>query len=118
MARRSDITADAAWFWGEAKQIVITVLDDADAAVNLSAKTLQWRVLKEQGSSQIYLQRGTGGSGITVGGPSSNIVAISVTETDYTALAAGIHYHELWNVTDRKVESYGDAFVHKTRGPA
>lgn len=116
MAIRSDITRAYDWFRGEAKVIVITVLDTAGVAVNLSASTLAWYVSRQQGSAQLYLTKGTGGNGITVGGVSNNIVTITIDDDDYDDLPSGIHHHELWDVGNDLLLSYGDAHVRKTVG--
>lgn len=117
MAIRSDITKAYDWFYGEAKVLVITVLDTAGQPVNLGASTLEWKVTKQQGSSQVYLTKGTGGNGITVGGAGNNVVTITISaSTDYDTLTAGIHYHELWDVGNNLLLSYGDAHVRKTVG--
>lgn len=116
MAIRSDITRAYDWFHGEAKVIVITVLDTAGVAVNLSASTLEWKVSRQRGSTQVYLTKGTGGNGITVGGAGNNVVTITILNTDYDDLLAGIHYHELWDVGNNLLLSYGDAHVRRTAG--
>lgn len=119
MAIRSDITKDHDWFHGEAKVITITVLDTAGQPVNLAASTLEWTVSRQQGSIQIYLTKGTGGNGITVGGAGNNVVTITIdAPADYDDLSAGIHYHELWDVGNNLFLSYGDVHVRKTKGHA
>lgn len=120
MAIRSDITRAFDWFRLEAKVLVITVLDTAGDPVNLGASTLEWTVSRQQGApaSQIYLTKGTGGNGITVGGAGNNVVTITINSTDYDDLPAGIHYHELWDVGGNLLLSYGDAHVRNTRGHA
>lgn len=109
MAIRSDITRDMEWAYGEAKTLQIAVVDAAGDPINLQLLDLSWRVLREQGSSTVYLEKT---SGILVTGDDDNIAEIEIDpETDYEDLFAGIHYHELWSVTDHLVLSKGDAWL-------
>lgn len=118
MSIRSDITKDDGWFRLERKVIAITVTDAAGAALNLSALTLAWRVLREVGSTKVYLTKTTG---IFITGAGSNVANIPIDpdgpSLDYATLPAGIHYHELWDVDNDLLLSYGDAYLHGSRGP-
>lgn len=112
MSVRSDIRQDAGWFRYEAKSFDITVTDDAGDPVDLSATTLLWRLLREAGSSTVYLEK-TDGAGITVGGVDDNVVTIAIdADTDYDDLPAGVYHHELWDTLNAVLLSYGDAWLN------
>jgi hypothetical protein len=115
MSIRADIPKSANWYRYETKTITITVLTAAGAPVNLTSIDLSWRIMRAQGSSTIYLTRVTP-TGISISGAGSNIAVINITVSDYTALPAGIHYHELWDSENDYLLAHGDAYIHASRG--
>lgn len=118
MSIRADITPDYGWHRFETKNIEITVVDDAGDAVNLSSLTLEWLLTKQAGDGAPYLDKGTGGSGITVSGASNNVAVIAVASTQYESatrpLVPGIYHHELWDRTNNNLLSFG--MVHLLAG--
>lgn len=113
MAIRSDITRSANWFRFERKVFSFTILkEDGTDADSLEGADLIWILSKEQGSDKIYLTK-TIIDGITI---SDNIVSIEIEPTDYENFDSGVHYHELWDVDNNILLSYGDAYIHKSIG--
>lgn len=109
MSIRSDITQDSGWHFGEAKTLQITVTDAAGDPLNLSTLDLAWQVLRAQGSDTVYLLKT---DSITTDGDDDEIAVIEIDpETDYEDLMAGIHYHELWDLSDSLLLAYGDVFL-------
>lgn len=116
MGFRSDITRAMEWFWGERKTLTIVVTDANNNAINLSTTNMSWRILKEQGSATVYLQKT---SGLSASGNNGNIVTITIDpNTDYNSLAAGIHWHQLRDEDNDAELSYGDAHVRRSAGRA
>lgn len=115
MSIRSDITRAMQWFWGERKTLTISITDASNGPVNLANTNMSWRILREQGSATVYLQKT---SGLSVSGNNSNIVTISIDpDTDYNTMAAGIHWHQLRDEDNDAELSYGDAHLRPSIGP-
>lgn len=80
---------------GEAKDLVVTVLDEAGDAVNLATATLHYRVARsEQGAALLSLDT----ADMAVSGAGSNVVTIPRTAAETKALPARSLYHELYMV--------------------
>lgn len=116
MSIRSDITRAMQWYWGERKTIIVAITDASNNAVNLANVNMSWRVLKEQASNTVYLQKTVG---LAVSGNNNNIVTISIDpDTDYNTLPSGIHWHQLRDEDNDAELSYGDAHVQGSAGRA
>jgi len=116
MAIRANITRDDMWFRFERKFYVITVTDAAGNTVNLNASLLTWKIRKNSSTVYLALNSNVGG-GLSKSGPNTNLVTITVNPGDYTNLPAGVHYHELWDDTNDAELSFGDVYIHPSRGP-
>jgi hypothetical protein len=112
MAIRNNITKDDEWFQHEAKSIVIPVVDNVGANVDLTGHELEWSLRKFSGSVTVYLNKVT--PNITI---SNHIVTIPIANTDYANFSHGIYFHDLWDKTDNALLSYGDAHLRPARNP-
>lgn len=111
MSVRSDITQAAGWTCFEDKTLLITVTDANGDPVTLTGVGLLWRVLRDAASPTVYLEK-TDGAGIAVTGASNNIATITIDATsDYADLEGGIYRHELWDLDNNLLLSYGDCFI-------
>lgn len=109
MSIRSDIKQSAGWHRWEEKTLLITITDANGDPVNLTGLSLLWRVVRDAGSSVVYLEKT---DDITVTGASSNIATIPIDpDTDYEDLEAGVHRHELIDLDNNLLLSYGDCWV-------
>lgn len=99
MTKNAPITYAEGWRRFEAKNIGITVLDDAGTAVNCSALTLEWRLLRQAGdaASRAYIDKTKADGEITVSGASSNVCTVAIAVADYDNVPAGYYWHELWD---------------------
>ena len=109
MSVESPITQSMGWRRFETKQIRITVVDDADAAVDLDGLSLQWLLLRQAGDaeSRAYLNK----TSITVEGDDDNIAVITVDDSEYDDVPAGFYYYEMWDRTNDVMLAYGDAVL-------
>ncbi len=94
MARATSITASI--YLGEDASIVVTVKDDAGAALDLTGMSLSYLVW--QGTNAAVITKTTS-SGIALTTPASGIATITIADTDTDAITAGIYNHEL-KITD------------------
>lgn len=116
MSIRSDITKAMQWYRGERKVLTVVVTDATNNAVNLTTTNMSWRILKEQGSATVYLQKT---SGLVASGNNGNIVTITIDpDADYNTLPSGIHWHQLRDEDNDAELSYGDVHVQASAGRA
>lgn len=115
MSIRADITADHQWHRYEKKDLAIVVLDDAGAAVDLTAIALEWRIVRDKDSEILLTKKSTVASGITKSGsPTQNIATVHVLASEYEGtipLAYGIYRHELWDRSNDLQLAYGTAML-------
>lgn len=118
MSIRSDITREMAWHRYDAKTPTFTVTDAAGDPVNLTGHTLRWRVLREEGSSTVYLEKRD--ADITVSGAGNNEVEIDVAFDEYDDIPADVFLmtHELRDETDHHVLSHGDCWLLPASPPS
>lgn len=112
MSKRADITQEYEWFRFEAKTINITITDASDTAVDIRNTALQWKVMREAGSTTEYLEK-TELAGITVTGADNNVATIAIAADDYDDLEAGIHYHELWDRDNDQLLAHGSVYLQE-----
>ncbi len=77
---------------GDTLNAVISVINDAGAAVNITGYSARWKMSPRIGASASSSK--TVGSGITLTTPTSGILTISLTSAD-TANRCGAYVHEL-----------------------
>lgn len=111
MATESNITAASHFFTGEDKSLVVTVLDAAGAAQDITGWALSWMVKrrKTDADADALVTKATG-AGIALTTPASGICTVTVEDVDIAELLGGqLYYHELKR-TDAGLEtvlSYG-----------
>lgn len=82
-------------YQGEAKDLVVTVLDENDDPVDLSAATLHYRVARSaQGTALLSLDT----AALTVSGDGNNVVTIPRSAVQTKALQAKSLWHELYMI--------------------
>lgn len=114
MTVRSDITPAMAWLRYETKTLSITVTDAVGDPVDLSTISLRWRLLREQGSSTVLMER----TSISVSGADNNVAEVDIAFGDYDDVRPGIYAHELRDVTDHLVLTVGDAWLLPASAPS
>jgi len=77
---------------GDSMSLVVTVVDDTDAAVNITGYSASWKVA--DGPTDDAEIKKSVGSGITLTTPASGILTIAIAASN-TSDMAGIYYHEL-----------------------
>lgn len=110
MSREANITFQDHWHYGEAKIFEIPVYDNDDVTpLDLSALTLQWRLLK---NGVALVTKGSGGSGITVEGDSNEKALVVFDVADYgDPVVPGAFRHELWDRGNNRVLTFGTALL-------
>lgn len=95
---------------GDSRDLEITVVDENDAAVDVSAATMTWELSKLDSSGTLPAPRGaalvtkTVGSGITITDGPNGELTVALDPAD-TADLRGDHYHELQIVTGGKTST-------------
>jgi len=117
MSILSAITATDAWHRYEHKFLRFTVTDSAGAAVNLSAVSLTWRLFDSERTAVITKTTAVSPGGITITGGSSNIAQVEIAETSYASVVPGLYRHELWDITNDLLLSYGDVELLDATAP-
>lgn len=115
MAKRSDVAREDGWFRFERKEFRIPCTDEDDVTpLTLTDLELEWRLLRERGSTVVYMEKTTDGGGITLddSGSGENDVAVITIEPeypdeDYDGVPAGTHYAELWDRGNDVLLSFG-----------
>lgn len=77
--------------------LVLTVTDQDENAVNLSGKSLTFSIRATEGGTALFTA--TTASGITIGGTSNNVITFSTTFAD---LEEKSYFCDLDNTTDNK----------------
>lgn len=112
MSKHEPITEEARWFTGETKLPTWTILDEAGQPVNVSGAG-QLRFLLATGKGQPPLIDKASGAGIAVSGAGSNIVAVTVDDSEYDDVPWGVYYYTLWDVTNDLVLAEGRAVLQQ-----
>jgi hypothetical protein len=125
VAIERDIRASDHWFVGEDKSLVFTIFKaDGVTPQDVSGWTLSWRLkrLKSDADSAALLTKTTS-SGIAISGaynvdPTLNtqVVTVTVADTDTDPIAPGTAYHELKRTNDASETVLAFGAVRLLRG--
>lgn len=114
MAIESNITQELGWHRFEHKYLDITVTDAAGDPVDLSAVDLRWLLLHHD----VLLEKTSDvDGGIDVTGVDNNLARIEVEADDYDSIPAGVFRHELWDMTNELLLSFGTAWLNDGAEP-
>ncbi len=91
------VDQDTTIYIGDTINLVITVRDDAEVAIDITGATVAWNLYDERIGSSLIAK--TTSSGITLTTPLSGIFTIALSAADTAALSEGVFYHEA-EVTD------------------
>lgn len=117
-AVEAPILASHQWHRYETTSLAFTVTDAAAAAVNLSALSLQWLLLRQGGDaeSRAYINK----TSASISGSGSSVATFAIDDSDFTAtILAGYYQYEFWDRTNDRLLAYGDAvLLHGTQDEA
>lgn len=110
MAKESPITKEDGWFAGEDKALRFTVVDEAEAIVNITGWNFKWSLL--MGSIRgTEVASKTSGAGISIINAAGGVVQVVVAAADTHDLEPRTHYHVLSRTDSGNVQvlAYGSA---------
>lgn len=84
---------DFSMFTGDSKTLVIEVLDEDDAVVDITGWTFKWRLSRSVRSAALVSK--TSASGITITNSPAGLLEVEIDPADTDALRAGLYYHEV-----------------------
>ena len=126
MAIEREITADDHWFVGEDKSLIYTIYKaDEVTPQDVSGWALSWRLKRFKTDADVdsLLTKTTAGGEVVISGvynvnPATNtqIVTVSIVDTDTDGITPGNAYHELKRTNDQSETVLAFGMVRLLRG--
>lgn len=112
MSKESHIAKSDNFFIGEDKQLKFTIVDAADAAINVSGYALRWAIGVE-GETPILIK--TDGFTFEDDAGTNDRIILAIDDVDTDGLSPGRYKHTLWRTDDglEQVLTYGDAYLRR-----
>lgn len=102
------------FFIGEDRVLEFTVVDENDAAVDITSYALEWVLRRKRGSPSADITKTTG-SGITITDGPNGVCEVAIDDTDTLTLSPEQYFHTLRRTDDglETVLSFGDLFLQQ-----